>query len=53
MCGEGGANLAGEKHFIQALTEKEISAGRMKMGFQNEMKQIFLRVAAGKIEPKE
>lgn len=26
---------------------------RKKMGFQDEMKQMFLRVAAGEIEPKE
>ena len=26
---------------------------RKKMGFQDEMKQMFLRVAAGEVEPKE
>ena len=25
----------------------------MKLGFQDEMKQIFLRVTAGEVEPKE
>ena len=42
-----------ERRLSICNSRKKREGRRIKMGFQDEMKQIFLRVAAGEIEPVE